>query len=72
MKIMAKPLLACVAALLLLSGCMSNRQVQTVKYPGKVNTGSERKSGPAMIFYEAAEQAADPNNVEVVPPAKKN
>jgi len=59
------------AVLLLLNGCTANRQVQAVKYPSKpAAASSDRKSGPAMIFLEAAEEAADPNNVEVLPPRK--
>jgi len=38
------------------------------KYPRKTVVSDERKSGPAMLFYEAAEKDADPANVIVIPP----
>lgn len=40
------------------------------KFPRKPDDDSERKSGPAMLFLEAAEADADPNNVIVIPPEK--
>lgn len=55
----------------MLSCTSSTSPKQTMKYPRKPADDSERRSGPAMLLYEAAEKEADPNNVIVVPPEKK-
>lgn len=56
----------------LLIGCaQQERQRASVKYPRKQVESAERKSGPAMLFYQAAEEDADVNNVIVVPPSEK-
>jgi hypothetical protein len=39
-------------------------------YPKKSDS-TERKTGPAMILYEQAEEDLDPYNVIVIPPDKK-
>lgn len=55
-----------------LTGCAGNTTQQKVeKYPHKPAVSDERKSGPAMFFYEAAENDADPNEVIVIPPDDK-
>lgn len=52
-----------------LPGCAGNTaQPEVEKYPRKPDVSDERKSGPAMLFYEAAEIDADPNDVIVIPP----
>lgn len=57
------------SAILLLGSCASSTQPDSVgKYPRKPVGDPERKSGPAMLFYEAAEEDADPNKVIVIPP----
>ena len=58
---------------LLTGGCAEPAPEQTtMKYPKMPADDSERKSGPAMLFYEAAEEAADPStNVIVTPPPEK-
>lgn len=57
---------------ILFSGCAANTpQPKVEKYPRKPAVSDERKSGPAMLFYEAAEEDADPNNVIVIPPEEK-
>ena len=53
---------------LFLWSCASPQQQAQDKYPQKPDDNPERKSGPAMLFYEAAETDADPNNVIVIPP----
>ena len=53
---------------LFLWSCASPQQQDSVKYPQKPDDNPERKSGPAMLFYEAAETDADPSNVIVIPP----
>lgn len=59
-------------ALLLLCSCAAQNPDQTtMKYPRKPADNPERKSGPAMLFYEAAEEDADPNDVIVTPPEQK-
>ncbi len=56
---------------LLLGSCGSIIQTDSIeKYPRKPADEPERKSGPAMLFYEAAEQDADPANIIVTPPAE--
>ncbi len=63
-------LIIVVAALLFsLAGGCSVHQEKTEKYPRKPADDPERKSGPAMFFYEAAEEDADLNNVIVTPPS---
>ena len=54
-----------------LIGCARQQQGTPMKYPRKQVENPERKSGPAMFFYEAAEEDADVNNVIVTPPAGK-
>ena len=39
-------------------------------YPKKSDS-TERKAGPAMIFYEQAEEDLDPYNVIVIPPDQR-
>ena len=71
-----KPAIILLGALLALGSCATAPAPDTAeKYPRKPEDNSERKSGPAMLFYEAAEEDADPNKVIVVPPEdvkKKN
>jgi len=56
-------------AMLLFCSCASAPSPATAeKYPRKPADNPERKSGPAMLFYEAAEEDADPNQVIVTPP----
>lgn len=57
------------ALILCLAGGCSVHQEKTEKYPRKPADDPERKSGPAMFFYEAAEEDADLNNVIVTPPS---
>jgi hypothetical protein len=53
----------------LLTSCSTQTQQQkTLKYPRKPVDNPERKSGPAMLFYESAEEDADPNSIIVIPP----
>jgi len=53
----------------LTGGCTNKTTIPaTEKYPKQNIVSEERKSGPAMLFYEAAEADADPNNVIVIPP----
>jgi hypothetical protein len=55
------------------SSCASTPHRHTAeKYPHKPADNPERKSGQAMLFYEAAEEDADPNKVIVTPPAEEN
>lgn len=70
---MKKAFVAGVTILLLASCAAPNpEQPQTsVKYPKKPADNPERKSGPAMLFYEAAEADADPGNIVVTPPDQK-
>ena len=56
-----------------LSSCASTPHRDTAeKYPRKPADNPERKSGPAMPFYEAAEEDADPHKVIVTSPAEEN
>lgn len=56
-------------AIFLLGSCASSPPPSTAdKFPRKPADDSERKSGPAMLFLEAAEEDADPNKVIVIPP----
>ena len=67
-------LLALLLVSLLTGGCAEPAPEQSVgmKYPKKPADDPERKSGPAMLFYEAAEEAANPStNVIVTPPPEK-
>lgn len=53
-------------------GCAAPVHKESVeKYPRKPADNPERKSGLPMLFYEAAEEDADPNNIIVTPPAEK-
>lgn len=57
---------------LFLGGCaVPEQQEQAMKYPRKPADNPERKSGLPMLFYEAAEEDADINDVVVTPPSKK-
>ncbi len=60
---------------LLLVSCASapspDSPQEATKYPRKPADDPERKSGPAMLFYEAAEEDADPARVIVIPPDNK-
>ncbi len=59
------------SVLLLLGGCAApDKENGVMKYPRKPADNPERKSGPAMLFYEAAEEDADPNDVIVIPPGE--
>ena len=62
------------AVMLLFTSCaaMTTAPEEYVKYPRKPADKPERKSGQAMLFYEAAEEDADPGNVIVIPPDEKN
>lgn len=58
-----------IVLLFLLGGCVvSGQQEKQLRYPRKPMHDPERKSGPAMLLYEAAEADADPGNVIVIPP----
>ncbi len=58
--------------LLLLGACSAPvQQEKALKYPRKPPDNPERKSGLPMLFYEAAEEDADLNQVIVTPPEKK-
>ena len=58
--------------LLLLGSCSAPvQQEKALKYPRKPLDNPERKSGLPMLFYEAAEENADPSNIIVTPPEKK-
>lgn len=67
---MKTPYLVIVAAALFLclAGGCSIHQEKAEKYPRKPADDPERKSGPAMFFYEAAEEDADLNHIIVTPP----
>lgn len=71
-----KPAIILLGALLLLGSCATAPSPETAeKYPQKPDDNPERKSGPAMLFLEAAEEDADPDKVIVIPPEevkKKN
>ncbi len=55
----------------LICSCASSPPAKkSTSYPKKSDS-TERKSGPAMIFYEQAEEDLDPYNVIVIPPDKK-
>jgi hypothetical protein len=53
--------------LCLVGGCSVHLE-NVEKYPRKPADDPERKSGPAMFFYEAAEKDADPNTIIITPP----
>lgn len=55
---------------LILASCAAPPQQKTEKYPRMPADNPERKSGPAMLFYEAAEEDADLNKVIVIPPGE--
>jgi len=58
--------------MLLFCSCASAPPPGTAeKYPRKPADNPERKSGPAMLFYEAAEEDADPDKIIVIPPDNK-
>lgn len=58
--------------MLLLAACVTAPPPDnTVKYPRKPADNPERKSGPAMLFYEAAEADADLEQIIVIPPENK-
>ena len=65
--------LVVLSALLLAFGCARPEPTSTkMTYPGGPADHRERRSGPAMLFYEAAEQDADlADNVIVIPPPGK-
>ena len=68
---MLKHVLIYLVACLIMSGCASQQQSST-NYPRKASAGSERKSGPAMSFYEQAEKDMDiADEVIVTPPSDK-
>lgn len=72
MKSLSKILLLTVVTLMLLGGCARQHSgEENLKYPRKPADNPERKAGPAMMLYEAAEDDADPNNVIVIPPSEK-
>lgn len=49
------------------------KEEKAPKYPSTKRESDERKSGRAMLFYDQAEEDADPeNDVIVIPPPKKN
>lgn len=55
----------------LISSCASSPPAKkSTSYPKKSDY-TERKAGPAMLFYEQAEEDLDPYNVIVIPPDKK-
>jgi len=57
------------SAVLMLVACAPVTETNSAeKYPRKPADDPERKSGPAMLFYEAAEEDADPSKVIVIPP----
>ncbi|WP_163340451.1 hypothetical protein [Desulfopila sp. IMCC35008] len=68
MKIKDCLIIVAAALLFSLAGGCSVHQEKTEKYPRKPADDPERKSGPAMFFYEAAEKDADLNNIIVTPP----
>ena len=55
----------------LLCSCASSPPAKKSTYYPKKSDSTERKAGPAMIFYEQAEEDLDPYNVIVIPPDKK-
>ena len=59
--------------LMLFTSCAATTTApdEFVKYPRKPADNPERKSGAAMLFYEAAEEDADPGKVIVTPPEEK-
>lgn len=64
-----KPAILLLGAMLLLASCSTAPpQGNADKYPRKPADNQERKSGAAMLFYEAAEEDADPDKVIVIPP----
>ncbi len=54
-----------------LCSCASSPPAKKSTYYPKKSDSTERKAGPAMIFYEQAEEDLDPYNVIVIPPDKK-
>ena len=70
MNVLIRKCVAVVALLLLTVGCAAQqpKSPTSTQYPRKPADNPERKSGPAMLFLEAAEKDADPENVIVIPP----
>ena len=67
----ARPVLL-LCTILLCTACAAPQPPATVeKYPRKPADNPERKSGPAMLLLEAAEEDADPHKVIVIPPQEK-
>jgi hypothetical protein len=63
--------LGLVLGALLLSGCVSEKNVGQ-NYPTRPADTSGRKAGAAMLLYEQAEEDLDVNsNVTVIPPDKE-
>ena len=58
-------------AIFTMVGCAQQHQIVETKYPRAPQASPERRSGPAMFFYEEAEKSADVNNVIVIPPSEK-
>ena len=72
MKPLLRLFLFAIAVVLLAGGCTPhNSDYQSTKYPRTPAVNQDRKTGPAMLLYEAAEKDADPNNIIVIPPSDK-
>lgn len=71
-SIMCRYIFMTLAVSLLLFGCADKEPTAADKYPKIDKGGGERKSGPAMLFYEQAEKDADlTDSVIVIPPKEK-
>lgn len=72
MRKYSKVIICLIAVLFFAGGCaVTGKQEQTAKYPRKPADDPERKAGLPMLFYEAAENDADLNQVIVTPPDAK-